>query len=461
MTVQRYHVDGTGAAADYAAHLLASGGDAVVRRPGAPDPAPDLAWARSGAMALCGPAESAPRLAAGPLASCADGAARALAALAGREGLATLDGAALLGERAASMALRRQGRVSPGGSCRLLRCEDGWVALNLARPEDEDLLPAWLESERADEPAWTFAERRAARAATSDLAERARLMGLPAAAVVRPPAPTPDWCRGRALGPAAQPAPDRAPVVLDLSALWAGPLCAQLLGLAGARVIKVESVSRPDGARRGPARFYDLLNAGKQSVALDLFVPAGADALRRLIRSADIVIESARPRALAQLGIEAEAEVAGRAGLTWVSITGYGRRAPECGWVAFGDDAGAAAGLSVAAADGSPLVCGDAIADPLTGLHAAVAALASWRRGGSELLDLALRDVAAHAAAFDAPAGCSEVRRRDGARAGDRAEDWAVVSDGRLEVVSPPRARAAPARARPLGADTGAVLARC
>ena len=50
--------------------------------------------------------------------------------------------------------------------------------------------------------------------------------------------------------PAAEFEIDPHPLVVDLSALWAGPLCAHLLGLAGARVVKVESLGRPDGARR-------------------------------------------------------------------------------------------------------------------------------------------------------------------------------------------------------------------
>ena len=72
------------------------------------------------------------------------------------------------------------------------------------------------------------------------------------------------------------PDPDAPPgLVVDLSSLWAGPLCAQLLGQAGARVVKVESTTRPDGARQGPAGFYDLLHAGQRSVALDLTSPPG------------------------------------------------------------------------------------------------------------------------------------------------------------------------------------------
>ena len=66
------------------------------------------------------------------------------------------------------------------------------------------------------------------------------------------------------LGEAA-PRPDPAGlIVVDLSALWAGPLCGDLLARAGATVVKVESTQRPDGARRGPAEFFDLLNGRKQ-----------------------------------------------------------------------------------------------------------------------------------------------------------------------------------------------------
>jgi len=234
--------------------------------------------------------------------------------------------------------------------------------------------------------------------------------------------------------------------VLDLSSLWAGPLCAHLLQLAGARVIKVESRARPDGARRGPRAFFDLLNAGKRSVALDLDREAGRAALRRLIERADVVVESARPRALRQMGIHAERCVAETPGLVWLSITGYGRGSAR---VAFGDDAACAAGLAGATGDSDgPLFCGDAIADPLSGIHAARIAWEASRAGGGVLLDVALRDVAAFAGAGDA--GEARVVRRNG--------ELAVESAGGRAAVARPRRRAPRAAARSLGADTRAVL---
>ena len=70
--------------------------------------------------------------------------------------------------------------------------------------------------------------------------------------------------------------------MVELGSLWAAPLCAALLRLAGATVVKVESTKRPDGARRGPATFFDLLNAGKRSLSLEVRTASGFDILRRL-----------------------------------------------------------------------------------------------------------------------------------------------------------------------------------
>lgn len=412
---------------------------------------PDLVWARSGAMALTGWPEGPPRLAPAPLASHARDAVRALAALAGTTALAALDGAALLGEHAAAFGHVRRGSVSAGGRCRLLRAADRWIAVSLARPDDVALLPAWLgDGDTRD--AWAFVASGIAGRAAADVVERARLLGLPAAVAI-PPEPVAVPCLRIALrGRRAPRSTPRAPLVLDLSSLWAGPLCGHLLALAGARVLKLESTRRPDGARAGPAAFFDLLNAGKESVALDLASHEGRRVLARLIDRADIVIEASRPRALAQLGIDAEALVATRPGLVWLSLSGYGRREPEANWIAYGDDAAVAAGLAVATgSEDEPLFCGDAIADPLTGASAALAAFEAWRSGDGVLLDLSLRDVVAHVLGIPMPRERAQV-----VRTGDGFE---IVLPGLRAAVAAPRIRPAPARAAALGADTQRVLA--
>ncbi|MEN8180922.1 MAG: CoA transferase, partial [Myxococcota bacterium] len=309
-------------------------------------------WARSGAMALTG--DSVPRLSVGAPASCAEGALDAVCALAGRPPtLAGLSGAALLGERAAALGLRRRGSASPGGSCRLLLASDGTLALNLARPEDVALLPAWLECEgiRPDDDPWIPVREIVRRRPTAALEQRGRLMGLPVAAV---PERTPSvpWLRVTPFGDVLR-SPERPPQVVDLSSLWAGPLCTHLLQRCGAEVWKVESSKRPDGAHRGERSFYDLLNAHKRSVVLDLETEGGRRQLAVLLAGADIVVESSRPRALRQLGIRAESLLGERPGRVWLSLTGHGREAPRGDWVAFGDDAAASAGL-LARPEGTP-----------------------------------------------------------------------------------------------------------
>ncbi len=390
-------------------------------------------WAESGAMALSGHAGGVPRPCPAPLAACARGAWLALAALSPRALDTGFAAHRLLGERAAIAGLTRQGRTSPGGACRLLDAADGVLALNLARDTDRELLPAWLEQPVDDDGTLTAVLRDRP---LQTLIERARLLGLAASPLVKPQGGT-SWFRARRYSPPREPQ-HTAPLVIDLSTLWAGPLCGQLLGQTGARVIKVEGHSRPDGARNGPADFFHLMNAGKESVALDLRSESGRAQLRRLLACADIVIESARPRGLEQMGIRAAELIAENPGMVWLGITGYGHREPMREWIAYGDDAGVAAGLSwlMGGDRGDPVFCGDAIADPLTGLHGALLALSVWQQGGGQLLDLSLCDLVAY---------CIAAGR-------------AALDDVPPEAAAPPVARPATALAAELGEDTGRVL---
>jgi hypothetical protein len=359
-------------------------------------------------------------------------------------GEVAVDPLALLGERAAIGGLARHGDVSCGGATRLFRARDGWMALTLARPDDVDLVPAWLQSGAPEDDVWATIVQEAAATPSAELLDRARLLGLPAA--VLPPAPRavpaapapllPLPLEARPIGgPPAAPAPRLADLlVVDLGSLWAGPLCGALLAEAGARVVKVESTRRPDGARLGPDAFFDLLNGAKRSVALDLGTPDGAAVLRDLLARADVVIEASRPRALAHMGIEAEVLVAAGGPRVWVSVTGHGRAAPHSGWVGFGDDAAVAGGL-VGWYGERPCFCADAVADPTTGAVAAAAVLDALATGGRWVLDVAMAGVAAHLAGPTLAAGDPP------------------------PTAAPPRARAAPGRAPRLGEHTATVLA--
>jgi crotonobetainyl-CoA:carnitine CoA-transferase CaiB-like acyl-CoA transferase len=141
-----------------------------------------------------------------------------------------------------------------------------------------------------------------------------------------------------------------------------------------------------------------------------------------------------------------------RPGKTWISITGYGRSGDAANWVAFGDDAAVSAGLStlVSDADETPIFCGDAIGDPLAGMHAALAGWQRWQSGRGGLISIALGDVIGHVIDFG--------RLADADAAADRRRDWQALLDRTGVSAAAPRARAGFGAARPLGADTATIL---
>ena len=388
------------------------------------------------------------------------------ASLPGTASIAALEGAQLLLERMLCTGAQWRDGCSPSGACRFVATADGTLAVNLPRHSDWELLAAWLETDAGGTWSWPRLNRAVRERATQSLVERARLFGLAVAATgnalegcghsgirslsMAHPSIVVD---GDPLGDCRNLKPKpRPPLVLDLSALWAGPLCGHLLWLCGGRVIKVESTERPDGARFGNADFHALLNQGKRSVALDFGAPGDLALLCGLVEKADIIIESSRPRALRQLGIKAEEWVRRQRGRTWISITGYGRAGAGANSIAFGDDAGVAAGLAdlMRAATGAYQFAGDAIADPLTGVEAARAAWLSWLAGGSRLIALSLAGVATRMLAREIDESGSD------ALIGSARRWWRAARLGRTAEGVERRTPSAPVSDS--GADTVAVL---
>ena len=296
-------------------------------------------------------------------------------------------------DREGVLPLAAPGLASPNGACRLFRCADAWMAVNLAREEDRDLVPAWLGCEFGAEP-WAAIAEHAPLRSWRRLVEDAALLGLPAARVGEVACDTFEAPVTRLA--AGGPAGDLR--VVDLSALWAGPMCGAILAAAGARVAKIESTRRPDPTRTSAPAFFQRLNGAKAELALDLAAPEGRARLCEAILAADVVIGSARPRGIASLGLSIQQLMAETPRLVWVAITGYGWSGPDANRVAFGDDAAAAGGL-VRWSAGEPRFLGDALADPVTGLAAAIGALRALQDGGGRLVDAALARSAAGAAA--------------------------------------------------------------
>ncbi|WP_329242775.1 CoA transferase [Streptomyces sp. NBC_01478] len=288
--------------------------------------------------------------------------------------------------RAQLAGMERPGRTSANGSCHLLRAADGWAAVNLARPDDLAAVPALLALLGSPDEAGGL-RMALPRVAAAEAVESAQLLGIAAASAgsaqgVRPAVRAERWGERRA------PRAMAGLRIVDFSALWAGPLCARLLGLAGARVLKVESATRPDGARFGTPAFYRWLHDEHESRVVD-FAPGALD---EIVAEADVVIEASRPRALRRLGLRAEEFFAARPGRVWVGITGYGRESDR---IAFGDDAAVAGGLTGVDPNGDPVFLGDALADPVTGVFAAHAAARSLAAGGGELLCVSMAACAA------------------------------------------------------------------
>ncbi|WP_375187261.1 CoA transferase [Sphingobium yanoikuyae] len=378
-----------------------------------------------------------------PLAGWAEAQLEAIRALAGTPALAGLSGAQLLGERAALNGFSIPGRRSAGGGCRLYDMIDGQVALTLARADDRNLMPALFGDagiESDSDIVTAFATARMA-----EIVTQGRQLGLAIAAIDEVPAsPT---SRLMVTG-GARPKRDRPPLVIDLSALWAGPLAGHLLGLAGAQVVKVESRNRPDRMRAGDPLLFARLNQHKANVAIDLRDAEDRAALIALIRRADMVVAAARPRALAQLGIDADALVREVPGLVWVTITGHGADGDAAHWIGFGDDCSVAGGLSAALQQASGRIGfgGDACADPLTGIHAAHRALAQWHKGTGAHLLLSMSTVVAEAIDWE--------RARDAAGFTATLQSWAAAEGHGFPAVA--SRTTGPVAA--LGQDNGAWL---
>jgi len=166
--------------------------------------------------------------------------------------------------------------------------------------------------------------------------------------------------------------------IIDLTRVVAGPFCTMMLGDMGAEVVKIEEPAHGDESRawapfiQGTGSFFLSLNRSKKSVALDLKSPGGADALRRLIESGDVLIENFRPGSLAELGFDYAAMSALNPRLIYCSISGYGQTGPAAQLPGYDAVIQGEAGIMdmTGFPDGAPTRVGVAITDYLAGLYA-------------------------------------------------------------------------------------------
>src|SRR5262245_53333256 len=178
-------------------------------------------------------------------------------------------------------------------------------------------------------------------------------------------------------------------LVVDLTQNVAGPFCTQILGDMGAEVVKVERPRRGDDARAWAPPFWGdesatfmAFNRNKRSLCLDLKRDGGLEVLRRLVSRADVLVQSLRPGAIAELGLDYPKAIALNARLVYCSITAFGTRGPLASLPGYDPLMQAYGGLmSINGHPGQePARVGTSIVDMGTGMWAALGILAGLRQ---------------------------------------------------------------------------------
>ena len=199
--------------------------------------------------------------------------------------------------------------------------------------------------------------------------------------------------------------------VLEMTANWAGPLAARHLADLGAEVIKIEAPDRP--ATRGGrypggdpfrhhynrAAYFNKLNRNKRAITLNLFDADARDIFLRLVAESDVVLENNSPRVMRNFGLEYPTLREANPNIIMVSVSGFGQTGPDRDYVAYGANVEASCGLAAVtgyADDDRPYRSALFYADPVTGAHAAIAALAALhhraKSGQGQYIDMSLHE---------------------------------------------------------------------
>lgn len=277
--------------------------------------------------------------------------------------------------------------------------------------------------------------------------------------------------------------------VFDLSTFWAGAYLTCYLGALGADVVKLESIQRPDGHRysgallregddwyeRGP--LWQGTNLNKRDLTLDLSTEEGRRLALRLAAQADVIVENFSPRVVEQFGLDYESVAAVNPGVIMVRMPGFGLEGPWRDFVGWALNIEQLSGMAAVTGypDGPPCNL-QGPADPIAGVHAAVALLAALehrdRTGEGQLIEVAQIEVGAAVTAQPVieHSVTGQVTMREGNRhrvyaqgvypsavpeewvavSVQHDEDWAALCDiiGRPELQDDPRFVDADARRR-------------
>ncbi len=190
--------------------------------------------------------------------------------------------------------------------------------------------------------------------------------------------------------------------VLELGSLIAGPFASRMLGEFGAEVIKVETPGSGDPIRKwrvlheGNSLWWAVQARNKKSITLNLKAEEGLAVLRKLIESADMLVENFRPGQLEKWGLSPEQLQTMNPGLIVVRLSGYGQTGPYKDRPGFGAIAESIGGMRFLSGDTDrpPVRVGISIGDSLAGLHAVIGALMALQHrhktGKGQVVDVAL-----------------------------------------------------------------------
>ncbi len=193
--------------------------------------------------------------------------------------------------------------------------------------------------------------------------------------------------------------------VLDLSRVFAGPLCGQVLADFGAEVVKVEHPDRGDDTRDWGMRigktettYYNSMNRNKRSITVDLQTPEGQKLIHNLLPQFDVVIQNFKTGGADKLGLGYAQLKALKPDLIYCSVAGYNSSGPEAKRPGYDLVIQGEAGLMAINGEASqpPLKFGVAVVDMMTGMYAAQAVLAALfrreRTGKGQLVEMSLYD---------------------------------------------------------------------
>ena len=191
--------------------------------------------------------------------------------------------------------------------------------------------------------------------------------------------------------------------VIELGQLIAGPFCGQLLGDFGAEVIKVEAPDRPDPARdwgavkvNDESVFWAIIARNKRSLTLNLRLEKGQEILKRLVSTADVLVENFRPGTLEKWGLSPEVLHQINPRLVITRVSGYGQTGPEShkpGYASVGEAKGGLRHL-IGEPDRPPARAGVSLGDTMTGTFAALGTMMALfhreKSGRGQVVDAAI-----------------------------------------------------------------------